>query len=182
MIPTAIQAAALLRDAESVSNHSAQHYRYRLAADSLLLWGILWVLGYGGDYYMPAYSGERWTLIDGVGFLLSALIWWRRPVEIRGRYPRLLAMAAMLIGFVIATFAMMPATQGEQIGGFIALLIGVAYMLAGLWLGRRLTVVGAWTATVSLIGYFCLHPYFGLWMAAAGGGGLIAASLWLRRI
>ena len=34
----------------------------------------------------------------------------------------------------------------------------------------------------TLIGWVLAHDYFFLWMAAAGGGGLILGGLWFRKV
>ena len=43
-------------------------------------------------------------------------------------------------------------------------------------------ILAALIAVLTLIGFFYLPVYFGLWMAVVGGGGLILGGLWLRSV
>src|ERR1700712_4659327 len=64
------QAAQALKEADAAERRSAAVYRYQLAAPYLLMWGIVWILGYGGSGLWPRLA--RWVLVGplpgGVGF------------------------------------------------------------------------------------------------------------------
>jgi hypothetical protein len=48
--------------------------------------------------------------------------------------------------------------------------------------GTRYVVSGIAVAALTLAGFFLLKQHFLLWMAAVGGGAMILAGLWLRRV
>ncbi len=70
----------------------------------------------------------------------------------------------------------------RQVNAFISLFWALTYMVAGAWIGLRLTIIGAVTAVAIVVGYVFVKEHFPLWMAVFGGGSLILAGLWLRKI
>ncbi len=70
----------------------------------------------------------------------------------------------------------------RQTNAFISLFWAFAYMFAGAWVGWRLFAIGAVAAAAVVFGYLAIGAHYYLWMAACGGGTLIAGGLWLRKI
>jgi hypothetical protein len=85
-------------------------------------------------------------------------------------------------GFFGALFSVLAPVNTHQVGAVIPLFVALAYVLLGLWRGLRFLIAGLLIAALTLIGYFSLPAHFDLWMAIVGGGALILAGLWLRRI
>ncbi len=56
----------------------------------------------------------------------------------------------------------------------------VLYILRGIELRPRYTVIGSVLGILCLFGYLVLLPVFWPWMAMACGGTLILSGLWLR--
>ncbi len=183
------KAAETLRDITAVEAHSRRLYGYRQASPHLVLWGILWVLGYGVTAIRPALGHIIWTAIWLVGlsgdFAISSSRAPSATTAERGRsliHWRFPALTLTIFAFIFATCAVMAPINGRQVAAFIPLVVATGYTILGLWLGLRFVAVGVALAILTLGGFFLLPAYFGLWMAIGGGGALILAGLWLRRV
>jgi hypothetical protein len=78
-------------------------------------------------------------------------------------------------------FVMHGWTTGLGIGAFIPLAYATLYAGMGLWMGRRYVIAGSALFIATLIGYYFVKDFFGIWMSLFGGGTMIAAGLWLRK-
>jgi hypothetical protein len=182
MTITPEQAGIALQSIEDAARHSTRLYRYRRASPFFLVWGICWALAYTLSHYLPAHTGKIWLAIDLAGFAGTWLTMRSQP-RTAGQHGawKVMGAALVLLAFVAASLAVLEPQSGKQVSTFIALVLATAYTLVGLWAGRRLVAIGALVAAVGLAAFFGGGTYFNLWMAVAGGGGLIAVGLWLRR-
>jgi len=181
------EAADALRDMTAVEAHSRRLYGYRQGSPHLILWGVLWAIGYGLTAVWPRQSSAVWIAIVAIGLIAGFLIATRSrthtndPTGTRPQvYWRFPAIALISFVFIFASFAIMAPVNGRQVGAFVPLVLAASYAVMGLWLGPRFTVAGAALAVLTLGGFFLLPGYFAAWMAAVGGGSLILAGIWLR--
>lgn len=177
------EAAQNLLEIEKTEQRSSNAYGYEMAAPHLLLWGVIWMIGYSVSYIYPQISW-LWLVLAGMGTLASALIGWRmkRARSSDSRDLRYLSSALAVFLFIAALFQIAP-LNGMQIGAFFPILVALFYGLVGIWSrGLRMIILGVALAALTLIGYFDLQQYFALWMAVVGGGGLILGGLWLRSV
>ena len=172
-------AAQALNDIERTQRHSALLRGYAGGAPHVLLWSVLWAVGYGLTYLLPARSGAIWTIVIGIGAAAGIAVLYRT----RGSAPawRYGAAFAVLAGFSIATLTILRPVDGMQVAAFVPLVVAMAYAVGGLWWGLRFVVAGLALAGLTLAGYFLLREHFLLWMAVVGSGTLLLAGLWLRR-
>lgn len=199
-------AADRLRDIAAIERHSQRVYAYQAASPQLILWGVLWVVGYGLGSAWPAQGRAIWSMLVAIGlaagFLAGLGSARRRDARtaagvgaglaasadpLRGRAVarlrlRFFGIAAIGFAFIAASLAVMAPVGGRQVDAFIPLVVAAGYALLGLWRGVRFVAVGVALATLTLAGFFLLGPYFGLWMALFGGGALMLGGLWLRRV
>jgi hypothetical protein len=176
------QAAEALRDIEAVGNRSSQLYRYRRAAPMLILWGVIWLLGFGLTELAPAQANDFWAPLDIAGVL--GCLWVGRNNKAEKSTAaswRWLASIVSIFAFFIAVQVLFQPVTGRQASVLISLIVALFYLLAGIWLGTRFAVSGILLAVLTLSGYFMLTSHFYLWMAVVGGGALVLAGLWLRR-
>ena len=173
------EAAQALEAIASTESRSATLRGYRGAAPHLLLWGLLWAVGYGLTELMPQRAGAIWSVIVVVGIAAGTLMMFRKAD--RSDAWRFAAVWATLVVFCAATFAIMPPTDGRQVAAFVPLVIAATYVTAGIWFGSRYVVAGLAVAALTLGGFFLLREYFLLWMAVVGGGALLLAGFWLSR-
>jgi|SRR5690554_633620 len=159
----------------------------------LLLWGLVWIAGYLGTTFFP-WPGVKtllWPVLAGVGVLLSALIGFRTARKATTPVPFLLKRLGLLgLILFLASSAMFSLllhfhfTFGmglKYINAYWPFQIGVIYLAVGIFMGREMLLIGAWlvlAASVSLL--MPLVPQY-VWLALAGGGGLILTGALLRR-
>jgi hypothetical protein len=161
----------------------------------LILWGIIWALGYSFSQFAPHRAQTLWLCLVAIGILSS---WnWRARSQ-----PPLPSAGGSRIGlgwlviFVYAVFWLillhldtqpgqpglhLQSMSGRQTAAFFATVPMFAYVLGGLWLGRFFVWLGAAVTLLTVVGYFLLPDWFFLWMAITGGGSLIVAGLYIRR-
>lgn len=177
------EAAGALRDIAAVETHSHRLYGYRQASPHLILWGLLWLVGYGLSDAWPTRSTPVWAALVTIGLVAGFLITLRSRRRLAGSrqlYWRFPAIALTAFAFIFATLAVMHPVSGRQVDAFIPLVLAASYAVMGFWRGLRFTAAGAALAVLTLTGFFLLPAYFAVWMAACGGGSLILAGIWLR--
>jgi len=190
---TSKEAAETLSDVERASRRSAQAFGYSKASPHLILWGLIWLIGYAVTDLFPDKANWIWSalVLAGCigGFLLgrgaardgasaSGSAAARRNAARAGW--RSFGLMGIVCAFIASTYAVMWPVQGMQFAAFPALLVGAIYAAVGLWSGPRYVVTGLLILALTIGGYFFLHEHFLLWMAGVGGGGLILAGIWFR--
>jgi len=177
------EAAATLKNIRHTQGRSAEAYGYQAAAPFLILWGVIWFLGYGATDLYPHTANWAWGTLIVIGFLASAYLGRRGSTRADGARHGLKIMASWLalLAFIAAAFSVLRPTRDEQVGAFIPLLIAFAYSILGIWGGMRFLIAGVAVAVLTLGGFFLLEAHFSLWMAAVGGGTLVATGLWLNK-
>jgi hypothetical protein len=180
---TQIEAQDALRDIQRTGRASATARGYQQASPHLIVWGVIWALGYGLTYARPQY-GLVWPVLVVIGTVASFWAGWKsKPAESRDYDWRYAATALAVFLFVVAVFAVMPPQSVKQLCAFFPILVALFYSLIGIWLrAPRMLVAGIVVAVLTLAGYFLLAPYFPLWMAVVGGGALILGGVWLRSV
>jgi len=172
-------AAAALRDIKLAEARSARLDDYQRAAPHFLIWGVLWVVGYSLSNFYPRHVAAIWAVIVPIGIATGLAAMRARGSGLGWRYG---AAAAATFAFFFAVFAVMWPVSDRQIAAFIPLFVALAYVLRGIWSGVRHVVAGVLVAALTLAGFFLLEQHFSLWMAGVGGGSLILAGVWLRRV
>src|ERR1700692_5061278 len=73
------EATAALHDIAKTETRSSTAYGYEIAAPFLILWGVLWIVGFGGTDLLDArYANELWAAVNIFGILASLYIGLRR--------------------------------------------------------------------------------------------------------
>ncbi len=192
------EAADALRQIAAVETHSQRVYGYREASPHLIVWGVLWAIGYGLTAAIPRH-------VSGIDLDRGHHGWTDRRIPDRAphgrpasrpacrsdqahrravaRLRRIFNGASLTASvFVTASLVVMSPVSPHQIGAFIALVVGASYSVLGLWVGVRFIAIGTALAVLTLGGFLLLPGHFELWMAAVGGGALLVGGLWLRRV
>jgi hypothetical protein len=178
-------AAEALKAAEDAAGRSERMHGYRGASGFLILWGLVWAAMDVG-YYLGPTAGDWLSLAgDAVGVGGSIVLGLRMKPRRPGGYPARGVIGALLIALAIGLFglgisAVAPvrtAAQGQAIAG---IAVGCVYLALGAGQGLRLAAVGLGMVALTLGGWFLAREQFMLWMAFAGGGGLVLGGLWLR--
>jgi len=178
-------AALALREIDASASRSREFRGYRIAAPHFFLWGAIWIIGYGVTGFDVHTGGILWLVLTVAGLAASVAM-------TRGQHGRLgdaarkagqrVGLSSLaFVAFMIATYAILPPHTVNQMNAFPALLVGMSYVIVGIWMYRRFLWLGAAIIAATLLGYFLLAPWFSFWMAAVGGGGLVLTGLWMRR-
>lgn len=186
-------ASRALDEIEAAGRRVRQVAWYREASPYLIAWGLVWMVGYAVTDLRPSAAGLAWLVAVSLGVAFTVLLTLRQmrmraeqhalaPVERARRGRSMLLLGIALAGFFPAMFTVIGPLSSRQHGAFIALFWAFAYMAAGAWVGLRLFITGLVTAAAILVGYVFLPAHFALWMAVVGGGSLVSAGLWFRKI
>jgi hypothetical protein len=174
------QADDALRVIAEAQERSSRAYGYELAAPHLILWGLMWGIGYGVAGFWPHQAPIIWAMVVAAGLAGGFLIALRRGPR-KGLGARFTAVGLTTFTFICAVIAVMAPKSGNQIGALIPLVVAAGYGLLGIWRGPRFYITGIVIGALTLGGFFLLHAYFNWWMAAVGGSSLVLAGLWLRK-
>jgi hypothetical protein len=175
------QAEDALRDVERATRRSTAAYGYRMTWPHLILWGVVWMIGYGTMAAKLRWDW-LWPVLSLAGTVGSFWLGWTmsraKSAGFDGRYG---ATFLAIFFFVTALFVILPPTSDAQFGAFFPILVALYYALIGIWTrGVRMLVAGVALAALTLVGFLYLRQSFELWMTVVGGGGLILGGLWLR--
>lgn len=177
------EAADTLRAIQRAQQHSAAAYHYQKAAPHLLLWGVIWIVGYAATYAGPRGS-LAWPPLIVLGVIGDLWI-SRRSAAQSGKSNFTWRYAATMVAvflFFGSWTAIVPPANGLQLSALFPILIGFCYVILGVWThAARIALLGLALGALTLAGFFWLPGVFLLWMAGVGGGALILGGLWLRR-
>ena len=179
MTVTQQDAAAALRAIEETQARSTTLRGYQNAAPHFLVWGVVWIVGYGLSDVFRGHANAIWGVLVPIGLVAGLFIKRDASRAVSWRYA---ATAVATLSFFAATFFVMWPVSGRQISAFIPLVVALLYVLCGIWAGWRYVVAGVAVAALTLVGFIWLSTHFLLWMAVVGGGALMLAGLWLRRV
>ncbi|HEV2652033.1 MAG TPA: hypothetical protein VGU69_12290 [Rhizomicrobium sp.] len=175
------EAANALRDITQTERRSGEAYGYQRGAPHLIVWGVIWAIGYSLSFFQPHWQ-LTWPVLSIAGVCASFWLGARARSSGESGSKYLFTLVAIVI-FIAALFSVFPPRSGAQVGAFFPLLAALFYAIVGIWAnGRRLIMLSALIVALTLIGFFYLPVYFALWMALVGGGGLILGGLWLRSV
>ncbi len=183
MALTPQEAAQSLEEAHRSARRSAQAFGYRMAAPHLILWGVVWMIGYTASDLWPQYSTWAWAVLIVLALIIGPLIARRfAPANMQkgAANLRFLALIPVTGVFIAAMFAVMRPDPMQQ-AAFFPILIATVYASLGIWMGIRYVVAGTVLMALTLGGFFYLHDHFALWMAVCGGGALVLAGIWFLR-
>lgn len=176
------QAIDTLKEIDQTEARSIEAFSSQFAAPHLILWGVIWLIGYGATAINPEWS-KIWIIIAPLGGVLSGVIGFRsKNRDSQNVGPIIFALTATIFAFFLISFNMLAPLNENQVGAFIPMIIGLIYAVSGVAPGmKRMLILGASLITLTSIGYFFISEYFMAWMAIIGSGALFLGGLWMRR-
>jgi len=184
------EAAESLRDVERVSRRTHVASAYAVASPHLILWGLVWVVGYAGTgLTKPESWGWVWLPCIVIGSFGSAVLGRRaarsgaaKAGGAANQTARSLLMALIIMLFMGSVYLVFKPTSTLPYLVFPALIMALTYALIGTFGLPRFTWIGAGIFIAVMLGYLLAPALMAFWIAAAGGGGLIMGGLWMRKI
>ena len=192
MVISSTEAAEALRDIAQTDRRTRVSGAYHVASPHLILWGLIWAIGYAGCGLTPPEQwGLVWLPLIALGVVGAVVLGMRAGARSAARasgsagFPAVKSMTlALAIGLFIGSvyFVFQPASPLPYLV-FPALITALIYVLLGGLLGLpRYVAIGAIMFLVTMIGFVYAKPFLPFWIAAAGGGGLILGGLWMRKV
>lgn len=196
MVISSTEAAEALRDIAKTARRTRVSSAYHIASPHLILWGLIWVVGYTGSGLTPPDKwGLVWLPLIALGVVAAIILGMRSGAASAaargdagsggagfsaGRATTLALAIGLFIGAVYYVFA--PVSPLPYLV-FPALITALIYVLLGGLMGLpRYTAIGAIMFLVTMAGFIWAKPFLPFWIAAAGGGGLILGGLWMRKV
>lgn len=179
------EAASALTDIERTAGRSRELKGYQIAGPILMVWGVIWALGYAGMGLLPtAQWGLVWLTLDVLGVVATLLLSYRgaggKAAAQTGTGWKTAASIVTIGAFIAATYVVFRPTTIEPAIVYPGLVTGLVYAGVGIAFAPRFLVIGAAVFVATLVGFFVFQPWLAFWMAAVGGGGLFVSGLWLR--
>jgi hypothetical protein len=155
-----------------------------------IVWGIVWLLGFGTSQFLPFFGMWVWLGLVVAGLAASARIGVNEPVRSPigkriGLFWLFLLAYACLWVWLLSPFISVEGQEQSLALWRHVTTIGVtvpmfAYVVLGLWLGRFMIWVGLAVTALAILGLFLVPGYFYLWLAAVGGGTLVGTGLFIH--
>ena len=178
------EAASALTDIESTAGRSRLLKGYQIAGPILMVWGVVWAVGYSAMGLLePERWGLVWLVLDVIGVTATILLAraGKSGAKAAGQGWKIAAGVFAILLFYAATFALFKPTSIDAAIAYPGVVTGLVYAGVGIAFAPRYLWIGAAVFAASLVGFFFFQPWLAFWMALVGGGGLILAGLWLRR-
>ena len=188
-----------LEDIERTARRTRRRELYKGADLIYLVWGVVWIAGFLSQHfwlesrvmlggYAIAVPGLVWNTLVPLAILVTwLLVRWRMPVEASGDRSLFafwwLAFAyfGLFIVFLspVVDFGLVYASEGQRIvSGCIVLIVMFIYVSMGLFTRSRYMLwLGLGITAANVFGIFAIPAWYFLWMAVAGGGGLVATGI-----
>ena len=184
-------AAEALAEIGQSQKRSADLYSYTVSAPYLFLTGAMWLTADLLFEFTEFGKSWGWPIVSLVAiplFITIAVFQSRRRAPaprasgLDSHFWKGIAIWLLIFALVIGTFTIFWPFDGVKVHSFIGLLTGIAYAVGGLWLGKRIVVVGLGIAALTMAGHFWVHDHYTAYMGVVGGGGMMLGALWLRRV
>ncbi|KQY35410.1 hypothetical protein ASD21_11545 [Caulobacter sp. Root1455] len=177
------EAASALTDIESTAGRSRLLKGYHVAGPILMVWGVIWALGYSGMGLLPSEQwGLIWLVLDVAGVVATILLSrGGKGAAKAGQGWKIVAGVLAILAFYAATLTLFQPISIDATIAYPGVVTGLVYAGIGIAFAPRYLWIGGAVFAASLVGYFFFQPWLTFWMAAVGGGGLFVAGLWLRR-
>lgn len=195
------QAKQTLDEIQGIAERTRRMAAYAGADVLFILWGVIWATGYTATHFLPPILDYRpvtgsvisgvWGVLVTIGVAASVMVGRNRCPVRSSANARIwwmwwaFVLYANIWWLLLCPFIHVSGHAESQLfwkhtGALIATAPMFMYVLMGMWLDRYLVWIGLLVTALTLFGLYVLQSWFWLWMAAAGGGSLIATGLIVR--
>ncbi len=148
----------------------------------LIIWGIVWLVGFLGSQFLGEAQGYLWLVLDVFGIVGTAVVILKSRSQVRSTHGKKIGIFWLIL-FVYGAliFWIAGPIQGDNYLLFITILVSFGYVVMGLWFSPPLLYIGLSITALALVGWQLIPAYLGAWLALVGGGGLIASGIFILR-
>lgn len=151
------------------------------------LWGLIWLVGYlGSALVLDKLYSMMWLTLVIFGLAGTALIGYQMGRK-TGFVPALLKKLSLLslLMFVAAGLLFFLTFRGgldsNLINAYWPFQIGLIYLANSIFFDKQLAIIGCWLIFAAFVSLLMPIPYLFIWLALAGGGGLIFTGYIFRK-
>lgn len=151
------------------------------------LWGFIWVAAYAGSIIISnKHLNVMWLTMNSIGVVGTVLIGYRMGRRM-GPIPALLkkmGWLSLLLWVVAAILYPLTFRAGfnlNLINAYWPFQIGVIYLANSIFFDKQLAIIGCWLILAAFVSLLMPIPYLFIWLALAGGGGLIFTGYIFRK-
>ena len=192
-------ARASLAEVDRIITLTRRTIAWSCTTPLLILWGAIWVVGFGATQFFPVRVYRLWIVLDVAGMVGSVLLFSRfRSSPVKGLHLGLGRMSLAwlaLLGFgtlwatLLCPWELLHRPEWlaydpllvRKLSAFSATVCMFGYVVMGLWLGRFFLWLGLLVTVATVVGYYFAADYFFLWLALSGGGSLILAGVFIHK-
>lgn len=183
------EAKEALADIDQVAQQTRRAVAGGPLSANLLLWGVIWMLGFALSYLFPTRTGSIWALLTPLGLastVLTGIHHHRRRVVQSEQALMVLGQISLFwlaaITYALTLGLLIPVRHGADQLVLIVCIMMLAYVVMGIWLRSPiLSGIGIVITAATLVGRVSVPPRsFMLWMAIFGGGGLFLPGLYVK--
>ena len=173
---------------KAASDHTRKVVASSYASDLLILWGLIWVVGFTSAHFYPHRAAYIFNTLNAIGIIGTLLICTRWRGKAATKTPASQNIAWRILGFWLLLFAfaslwllLLTPSRGIQVCAFFCTVAMFGYVVIGLWSGSYFMFwLGLTVTSLTLLGYHLFPDYFYLWMSPMGGGALLGTGIYIR--
>ncbi|MEZ6072210.1 MAG: hypothetical protein R3C10_18625 [Pirellulales bacterium] len=165
----------------------------RLAAQIVLVWGVTYCVAPLAMHFWPVPGPFVLNLLVVVAIGYTVMATSRQSPVTGPNVRRSGAVWGIVYGFGTLWFCVLspwgsPHAHGswsvssEQMWAYGVTLAMMVYVVMGLWVGRFYVLLGLAVTATTAFGLFALGDAYWIWCSITGGGAMIAAGLYLRKV
>ena len=179
-----------LEQIQTVVNHTRKTIAASYDSVLLIMWGLIWILGFLGTHFFLEWVWLIWMGLSGIGCIATLVFSWRQfrsanPIKVPATEKigwRIFWFWSLLFVYMFVWLSILKPRHGIQLSAFMCTAVMFAYVVTGLWFrSYHMLWLGLAVTCTTLVGFYLIPPgYYCLWMAPTGGGAILGTGLYTR--
>ena len=175
---------------QTVVNHTRKTIAASYDSSLLMMWGLIWILGFLGTHFFFRWVWPIWVGLSGTGCIATLVFSWSQyrsanPIKTPTAEKigwRIFWFWSLLFVYIFIWLSILKPRHGIHINAFMCTAIMFAYIVTGLWFKCYYMVwLGIAVTCTTLVGFYLIPTgYYCLWMASTGGGAIFGTGLYIR--
>lgn len=166
---------------KSITDHKKRYGKQ--TAPYLLIWGCVWLIGYGVNYFNLSSLGYwSWISLSVLGWIGTIVVLFKQGSDeqlpnyikeqtkyISASFIGIFLMFAFLINTGLLEYSQ------YLLGFYTVLLVSIMYILLGVLIGKEVFLIGIWLGVLSIATYTWFPEFMNPIFALLGGGSMIVS-------